>query len=319
MRNLFLIFLLIFIVFSCTTSDSKKVDVSSIDVTVSIDRFDIDFYNTTKSTLQETKAAYPLFFPENTPDSVWIGKIYDKDEQELFVETQKIYKDITPLKTQLISLFKHVKFYNPQFNEPKVTTLLTNVDYENRVIYTQDMLLISLDVYLGSNHVFYSDFPKYIKHNYHKNHIIVDVANAIIEKQVQESNQRTFLSKMIARGKRLYLLDLYLPEIEDVEKIGYESEKFNWAVLNESQIWSYFIENKLLYSTDTELNKRFLDTAPFSKFYRAEDNLSPGRIGEWLGWQIVRSYMKHNNVSLQSLIAMDTEEIFKNSKYKPKK
>ena len=75
-----------------------------------------------------------------------------------------------------------------------------------------------------------------------------------------------------------------------------------WAATNESQVWKYFIENKLLFSTDTKLNKRFLDVAPFSKFYRSEDNLSPGRIGAWIGWQIVRSYMKHNDVSLQKLV-----------------
>ncbi|MFT5958857.1 MAG: hypothetical protein ACI8VJ_000607, partial [Polaribacter sp.] len=76
---------------------------------------------------------------------------------------------------------------------------------------------------------------------------------------------------------------------------------------------------KLLFSTDTNLNKRFLEIAPFSKFYREQDNLSPGQVGVWVGWQIVTSYMKHNDVSLQELLQINELDLFKESKYKPRK
>jgi uncharacterized protein YjaZ len=59
--------------------------------------------------------------------------------------------------------------------------------------------------------------------------------------------------------------------------------------------------------------------APFSKFYIDIDKESPGRIGVWLGWQIVRSYMNNNEVTLQQLLQTNAEEIFNKSKYKPKK
>jgi uncharacterized protein YjaZ len=124
---------------------------------------------------------------------------------------------------------------------------------------------------------------------------------------------------MIHEGKKMYLLDLYLPSKLDPIKIGYPKDKFDWATMNEEQVWRYFIENDLLYSTDTQLNKRFIENAPFSKFYISEDTKSPGRIGQWIGWQIVRSYMVNNDVSLQDLLSMNEEEIFKNSKYKPRK
>jgi gliding motility-associated lipoprotein GldB len=305
--------------FSCDFSSEESIDVSAIDIKVSVSRFDIDFYNTETSTLAETKRGYPLLFPENVPDSVWIQKQQDTDERELFAETQKIYADFSVLKKQLTTLFKYITFYNPKFKAPKIITLISNIDYESKVIYTKEVLLISLDVYLGKSHPFYDNFPKYIKQNYHKGHVVVDVANAIINRQVPASTTRTFLSKMIEAGKRLYLLDAYLPEVTDEEKIGYEKQKLEWAQRNESQIWKYFIENELLYSTDTKLNQRFIDDAPFSKFYKLQDNMSPGRIGAWFGWQIVRSYMKHNDVSLQRLLKTETEEIFKKSKYKPKK
>ena len=124
---------------------------------------------------------------------------------------------------------------------------------------------------------------------------------------------------MIFEGKKMYLLDLYLPTISNQEKIGYSSDKFNWAKANEQQIWMYFIDRKILFSTDFNLNARFLENGPFSKFYMEQDNLSPGKIGVWLGWQIVRSFMEKNDVSLQELLKMNEDEIFKKSNYKPKK
>src|SRR5690606_40108491 len=89
---------------------------------------------------------------------------------------------------------------------------------------------------------------------------------------------------------------------------------------NESYIWRFFIEENLLYSSDSKLGNRFINLAPFSKFYLEIDNESPGRIGQWIGWQIVRSYMENNpKTAIIDLFKMDAKEIFEKSKYKPKK
>ena len=284
-----------------------------------INRFEQDFYSHKGEDLEELKKKYPLLFPENTPDSVWMAKIKDKDEQELYTETQKLYSSFSDIETELRSLFKYITHYNPMFNTPNIITGLSNIDYNYRVIYNQRLVFISLDVYLGSKHPFYSDYPAYIKQNNVRERIVVDVANAIIDSQIKPLTNRSFLAKMIHEGKKLYLLDLYLPLKSDAVRIGYTKQKYDWAITNEEQVWKYFIENNLLYSTDTKLNKRFLEDAPFSKFYLSEDKNSPGRIGQRIGLQIVRSFMDNNDVSLSDLLIKDGEEIFKNSKYKPRK
>ncbi len=84
-------------------------------------------------------------------------------------------------------------------------------------------------------------------------------------------------------------------------------------------MWRYFIEKELLYSTDPKLGARFITPAPFSKFYLEIDNESPGMLGRYLGWKIVRAYMEKNDTDVQRLMITDAEEIFTNSKYKPKK
>jgi len=319
MRNYFLFFFLLLFFNSCQKDVKNNIDTSVIEADFMIFRFEQDFYGNKGENLNELKNKYPLLFPSNIPDSVWIAKIQDKDEQELYNETLKLYKDFSLTETELLDLFKHVTYYHPTFNSPDVITVLSNIDYEFRVVYTDPLILISLDVYLGKDHPYYNDYPSYIKQNNIHKRIVVDVAAKIVESKLRPFNNRSFLSKMIYEGKKLYLLDLYLPSKPDAIKIGYTNEKFNWALANEEQVWKYFIENNLLYSTDTNLNKRFLEDAPFSKFYLSEDRKSPGRIGQRIGWQIVRSFMDNNDVSLQDLLSIDEEEIFKNSKYKPRK
>ncbi|OAD45284.1 gliding motility lipoprotein GldB [Polaribacter atrinae] len=319
MRFYFMILMVLCVFFSCSDKKNTQIDVSTVNIDFTVKRYEVDFYNTTVNTLPDLKNKYPYLFPKSFSDSLAISKIANKDEQELFLETQKLYSDISPLESELTSLFKHVKYYNKNFKAPNLVTMISNIDYNSRVIYADSLLFVSLDVYLGKTHRFYADYPKYIKENNTKKSIIVDVANSMIEKQLVSLPNRSFLSKMIHEGKKLYLLDMYLPAVSDQLKIGYPKEKIDWAIENEENIWKYFIEKKLLFSTETPLNKRFLDNAPFSKFYLQNDNDSPGRIGVWLGWQIVKSFMQNNDVSLQELLMIDFEELFQKSNYKPKK
>ncbi len=307
------------LLYSCAKENKLNVDVSDINANATILRFDQDFYTTPITKLPELKEKYPYFFPEQTLDSIWTQKMQDKDEQELFVETQKIYTDFTDNQEQLSQLFKHISYYFPKFQSPKVITLLTNVDYNSPIIYADSLLLISLDLYLGKDSEIYADVPRYIKRNFTKDHLIVDVANAISDVQIPSSNDRTFVSRMIQEGKKLYLLDAYLPNSTDAEKIGYAQEQIDWSEFNDQDVWKYFVQNKLLFSTEPDLSKRFINVAPFSKFNQADDNETPGKIGVWFGWQIVRAYMQNNNTTVPGLLKIPNEEVFKKSKYKPTK
>ena len=315
-----LVILGVFCCFSgCKNPTNKSIDVSNVKVNVIVNEFHKDFYNATKESLPKVKEKYPFLFPQMITDSIALSKISSKDEQELYSEVQKKYKDLGHLRKQLTSLFKHIRFYNPKFKIPQIVTIQSNIDYENRVIYADSLLLISLDVYLGKEHPFYNNYPKYIKKNNTENHLIVDVAGAIIETQISPNNNRSLISNMIHEGKKTYVLDVYLPNVSKREKLGYDTEKMEWAFANEEQIWMYFIENNFLFNTKKELIKRFIDIAPFSKFYTSADKDSPGSIGVFIGYQIVKDYMLNNDVSLQELLRKNSAIIFKNSNYKPRK
>jgi gliding motility-associated lipoprotein GldB len=304
---------------SCEKKDKLFVDVSDIDAEVNFIRFDQAFYTTPPEKLDDLKNEYPYLFPVQTPDSVWVQKMQDKDEQELYTETQKIYPNLNTEKEQLTSLFKHVKYYYNNFKEPTVITILSNVDYQSNVVYADSLLFISLDVFLGNESVIYQDFPTYIKSKFTKDHIGVAVAEALAWREIPRTKSRTFVSRIIQEGKLLYMIDAFLPAVNDATKMGYTQEQLDWADFNDVDVWKYFIQNEHLFSTDQELSRRFIENAPFSKFYQANDNESPGRIGSWFGWQIVKAYMQHNDVSLQDMLQTDNETIFKESKYKPTK
>lgn len=124
---------------------------------------------------------------------------------------------------------------------------------------------------------------------------------------------------MVYFGKILYFKDVMIPFKEDEEKIGYTKLELDWAIDNEIYIWEYFVENEMLFASDPKLLERFINPAPFSKFYLELDSESPGGLGHYIGWQIVRAYMKNNDVTLQKMLTTNADDIFNNARFKPLK
>jgi gliding motility-associated lipoprotein GldB len=311
--------IILLIVIGCDRSSSLEKEIENIPIDMEVIRFDTIFGQATENNLPDLKRSYPYFFPEQYHDSIWIKKMNDTLQKQLNEEVLKAYPFNEEFEDQLLSLFQHIEYYFPAFEIPVVVTLTSDVDYRNKVLLAENMLMISLDTYLGSEHHFYIGIAKYIAQNMEQSQIQHDVASLYAEKLIVKPMDRNFLSSMVYYGKQLYLKDLWLPDSADNQKMGYTEEEMNWIIENESEIWRYFIENEVLFSTDPKLLSRFIYPAPFSKFYLEIDNDSPGSIGKYIGWQIVRSFMDRNTVSIQQLMVMEADEIFKKSKYKPKK
>ena len=317
MKKCLILFLPLFFL-SCNQKSKQESAIAKESVEIAVVRFDSVFFETPPDQLQKIKDEYPLFFPEGNDDAVWIEKMQNPLWQELYKEVQKKYANVTSLKTDFETLFKHIKYYYPKTKIPKVITVISEMDYENKVIYTDSLVIVSLEMYLGKEHKFYQ-FPNYIKQNFEENQIMPDVVASFFRSVSPPNLDKKLLGSMVYAGKELYMKGLFLPESPANELIGYTQEQLSWCEENESYIWRYFIDKQLLYSDDQKLIPRFINPAPFSKFYLEIDNESPGKVGAYIGWQIVNSYMKNNEVSLQQLLDTNAQEIFKKSKYKPKK
>lgn len=319
MKKLFPFLVLVILSVACSKEKKDIVDVSGIPAEVEVVRFEKQFYTAGPEQLQALKTEFPYLFPEGTADADWIAKMQDKDERELFEATQQVFGDFNDVTTELVGLFKHIKYYFPKFKVPKVLTLTSNVDYENRVLVNDTLVLVSLDCYLGSGNKIYADYPNYIKQQFQKERLVVDVAKAYALRFVPLNRDRSFVARMVQEGKITELVHRFLPEKPDHVIMGYTPEQLKWAEIYESDMWKYFIEKQLLFSSDMELSKRFILDAPFSKFYLANDRETPGRIGVWFGWRIVRSYLNHHDTGLKEMLAKPNDLLFKKSKYKPGK
>jgi len=308
------------ILFSCDKKSKIEKAVDEIPVQMKLHRFEQAFFDAKPEDLAKVKAEYPDFFPPATPDEVWIEKMQNPQWRELYQEVEKKYKNFNSEHTEIEDLFKHIKYYFPTVVTPQIYTAIGDMDYLNKTIYAHDKLIIALELYLGKDHKFYAnEFPEYLRNNFEQRQMLPDIVSSFAFGILPPPKDKDLLSLMINSGKELYLKDILLPDYTDAERIGYALEKIKFCQENESYMWEFFISNKLLYSTDSRLPNRFINLAPFSKFYLAIDNETPGRVGQWIGWQIVRSFMENNEVTVQQMLKMDAKEIFEKSKYKPKK
>ncbi|UCE92982.1 MAG: gliding motility lipoprotein GldB [Flavobacteriaceae bacterium] len=313
------LFLLLLGFITCGKKKETTIDLSEVDLNLEVLRFDEKFYSGGPENLSKLKLEFPYLFPNGNPDSVWTSKMKDEDELFLYNSVKEVFGDFSEEEADLSDLFKHVKYYFPKFQEPKVITVLSNVDYENPVIYADSLLFISLDVYLGKDHEVYHDYPEYIKQNFSKEHMVVEVAEKLAIPVLIQPQTNSFIARIIQEGKKMYLMSAFLPNVSGQEIMGYERSQYEWAEISEVDIWKYFVENEMLYSNEASLTDRFISEAPFSKFFLEVDKDSPGRIGVWFGWQIVKSFMQNSDTGLKEMILMDNEELFRKSRYKPRK
>jgi len=306
------------VLLSCHQENALEAEISKIQLDVEIERFDKLFAQTTESDLPKLKQAYPFLFPKRIADSVWVEMLTDTLQQEILTEVQNKFADFDKVELEIRKFYQHLKYYDKVFNEPRLITVINNVDYRESIVVTDSIALIALDNYLGEDHYFYDFISVYLRKNFKPEAISVNLAEAYAEKYTYQSSRKNLLDEMIYFGKLLYFKDVMLPFKSDAEKIGYAEEELNWARANEAQVWSYLVDGALLFSTDNSLPARFITPAPFSKFYLEIDNESPGRIGQYIGWQIVKAYMKQNKeVDLFKMMQTSTQDIFDNTKYKP--
>ena len=175
-------------------------------------------------------------------------------------------------------------------------------------------------MYLGSDYPIYDKIgiPKFIRMRFNREYIVKDCIKQIAESKLPAINNKTLLDIMVEKGKVLYFIQSVSKNVSDEINMSYTKEQSKWNKANEANLWSFIIGNKLLFITDNNTINKFTGDTPFTSVISQQ---APGRIGEWLGWQIVKSYMQKNkNVTLSMLMKdADSQQILNNSGYKPKK
>ena len=220
------------------------------------------------------------------------------------------------LEQQLQPMFQHIRYYFPDFRVPPVKTFVSGLSQD--LFVNDSLLVLSTDFFVGPKASYRPNVPEYIKRRYTKPHLVPTVALAISSKynQKQLTNQ-TMLSEMVQFGKSLYFAEKVLPCTPDSLIIGYTDKEMAGVHFNEGKIWAHFIEKNLLYNTAPFTVQKYIGERPNIPEI---DKTCPGRVGAWVGWQIVRKYMAENpKVTLRQLMAeKDAQRILNASRYRPK-
>ena len=323
-----LFFLIILI--SCSSQKSRTdVDVSGIEIReIEINRYEEALFaidpDSLRQGLKKIDPRYEIFLgPEwDTPRNLTQLKAYITDPKirELYHDTKEKYPDLNFLSRELTKAFQHYKYYYPEKEIPAVYSYVSGLHYEHPVEYGKQVLIIGLDNYLGKDYPAYKKLgiPLYKARLMSREYIALDCFRELAMMQTPGYETRSLLDEMILQGKFLYFLDAMLPDKADHRKIGYTQDEILWCHAHEADIWAFLIENDLLYSRDFQSIKSFISDAPFTKGF---GNDSPGRLGVWVGWQIVRKYMEKNpGVKLQQMLDnKDAQDILMHSGYKPSK
>ncbi|KLT65116.1 gliding motility lipoprotein GldB [Pedobacter sp. BMA] len=335
-KQIYLIFLFALAFISC--KDSKRPDVSQINVEIKIQRFDKELFAMKGKDVVQTNsllsAKYGLFYddyikkmvgsPDYSNGEVLSTLFKDQAYTDLTKEVDSVYPNLKIQEAGLTKTFKYIKYYYPKARLPRFVSFVSGFAYQMPV--GDQYLGIGLDMFLGKDSKFYKaivqSVPLYLSRRFSPEYIVPRVAETYAHEELfQEPDEdRSLLAKMIFQGKILYFLDQVLPEnMADSVKIGYSAEQLKWAQNFEGDIWAYFLENNFLYETDYQKIQVFLSEGPFTPGL-GENRDSAPKLGVYTGWQIVKKYMQENpKTTLQQLMAdNDAQKILNQSKYKPK-
>jgi len=300
---------------------SKDLYPKSEKCDLDVYRFEQDFFSLDPDSfnikLPLLKSKYPSFFLDNEID--FKEDVFLNDTlQNIFDSVQKIFSNDLLDLDKLNDGFCNYKLHFPNHNLSLYTYIEGTFDYRYPVVYSHEKLYLSLDLFLGRTHIFYNAIPDYIKYSHDAEYIPSTCFLSLAGRHIPYQQPENFISAMLYYAKAYFFTQKMLPDIQDNILFKCPQEKMNWCLKNESVIWEYMIEKDYLFSVSPELLERFIFLSPFSKFGLAVDQNSPGSVGVWVGLQILKSYVKNNNISLVELLnETDYMKILNKSGYKP--
>lgn len=327
----------LFFLSSCANK-KKLPDISNIPISINIDRFEQALFTLDStdmiSGIEKLRKEYPIFFELYIEQLLGIGQLNDTAKtyqvklaqfasnpniKALYDSCTQRYPKLDFLEQQLTQAFKYNAYYFPDDQPPRVVSHISEfgpaaVTYDNNKI-----LGINLDMFLGKDFVYYPSIglPQYIINRLEPSYITpISMAAYAKAKYPLPNTANRLIDQMIYEGQILYYLDLTLPTVHDTLKIGYTQDQLNWCYKNEQEIWAFLLENEWLFNGQSREFSKFINEAPYTAGMPTE---SPGKVGAWIGWQIVRKYMNSNpNADINKLMLIaDGQELLTKSKYKP--
>lgn len=315
-------------IYACKNNCEKDVDLSGINGEVNIIRTEKELFEiNSPATALQWMQKYPdvstnyfqrSAFPHDSLLANYLYKFYsNKELKDLYKASDSTFGDLSAIKSNLQTLFQHIKFYYPKFYIPKVYTIVSGFQFDKDIYISDSVIVVSIDYFLGKKAKYRPPFYSYFLERYEKEYIVPMISLAVSSKfNVVDLKDETMLANMIFYGKAYYFSKKVQPCIPDSLLVQYSSQQLEDIHNNQEIIWGHFIQNKLLFETKPQLIEKYIGESPRINEIGEK---CPGRIGRWLGWEIVKSYIEqYPEMTLQELMAeKDAQKIFRLSKYKP--
>jgi hypothetical protein len=318
---------------SCSKSSRFEIDTKQNRVEVKIRRFDkellsIDTTNVNPG-IDSLYAHYPEFLSvfsnyvldTAATDTAAVRHLFklfltDKTFAPINKKAKQTYGDISDIETKVSDAYTYIHHYFPEVQLPEVYFYVSG--FNRPVIMNDKFIGIGTDFYLGNDFKPYKELTyKYMIYNMRRENIASDLVSATLFRMfVMNSDENRLLDNMLYRGKIMYLLSVFMSEEKPEILMGYSPEQWEWSKKYEKSVWTAIIDQKHLFSTDVQLIHKYLNDAPFTATISQE---SPGRLGTFIGWQIIKSYMDKNpKVGLKELINEENyQRLLENSGYRP--
>jgi hypothetical protein len=328
---LFPVFFLLVFIQSCT-SNNYEVDTSKVYLKLTFINLDSITNSSNNQKLISSKTeliknhreildfsfGYCLGIPLQ-PDSAFLRKVNefkrDKYIKRLEKTISKLQKEV--FKTEITDGFKRLKYHFPDRKVPNSIFFINSL-FSASVFCTEKEVAIGLDRYLGANARVIKELPsqqfyEWIKIGMEPRYLSRDVIAAWLMTNYLEETNENYAAEMIRWGKILFLTKVLLPEVKEVTILRYTTNQFQWANESEKAIWKYLVDKEMLFKTDEETRINLLKEGPYSIGLPKE---SPDRIGQFMGYKIVKQYMEEEEISLKKLVEMPYNELLQ--KYKVK-
>ncbi len=211
--------------------------------------------------------------------------------------------------------------YKKEFPEVKIPHFVSYISEFTEAHCAYDSIIgIGLDMYLGQDYPFYpAEFPEFMRTKMTKDYIVPNTLKAIaissFDKQLKD---KRFLAYMLFEAKVRYFTKKILPELNDTLVFGYTKKQMDWCNESENQIWSFFVDKKLLYEKNPNEYMRFLTDGPFTAAEGIPQESAPS-LGVYCGYKIIENYADKTGASLAEIMNNNNwDEILKQSGYRPK-
>lgn len=339
MREKFFYFLLILVTGLLSCQNSRwEIPSDQSNEKRDWSRFDLELYRLSENNLSETEwedlnADYPRFLPLYTQGIMRFGEVnnletmnqfkgfaQDSDIASLIRDVADAYPEgsLKTEKSKLNQAFSSFAYFFPERTVPAVYTFVSALTYHT--VVDDSLLGIGLDMYLGKDYPVYpqAGIPKYKFKHFEQEYLVADAMRAWIVSEFPLKGGGNLLEQMIYHGKIAYLLSAFMPDLPEHLLLTYTQQEYDWCLSNEAEIWFHFVEMNLLHNRENHQLRKYLGEAPFIAGFPEG---SPGRVGQWLGYQIIKDFMEEKpKMSLPELMKLDHADlILQESNYKPKR